>query len=186
MISNILAEILRGLLDDIIQLNQSAFILGRKIADNILLAHELMRRHHKDKYGCCALKVYLQKAYDSLSWDFLEEVLLAFRFPAHFINLVMASIKSCMFSIMINGQLKGFFPGKRGLRQEDPISPLLFVLCIEYLSKSLQKRTKEGFSYHKDCTEMKLTHLCFANDLFIFSNGYRRSIEIIKNDILHF
>lgn len=73
------------------------------------MAHKLLKGYHKDKYGCCALKVDLQKAYDSVSSDFLEEVMLAFRFPSHFINLVMNYVKSCMLSIMINGQLEGFF-----------------------------------------------------------------------------
>lgn len=55
----------------------------------------------------------LQKAYDSVSLDFLEEVLIAFRLLAHFINLVMGVVKSCTFSIMIIGQLEGFFMGRK-------------------------------------------------------------------------
>lgn len=112
MISKILSGRLRGILTDIIQLNQSAFIPGRKIDDNVLLAHELLQGYHRNKYGCCALKVDLQKTYDSVSWDFLEEVMLAFRFPAYFIQLVMNFVKSSMFSIIINGQMEGFFLGE--------------------------------------------------------------------------
>lgn len=152
----------------------------------MLLAHELMRDYHKNKDGCCALKVDLQKAYDSVSWDFLEEVMLPFRFPFHFIKLVMAGVRTCMFSIMINGQLEGFFPGKHGLRQGDPISPLLFVMCMEYSSRILGKLYVNGFTFHKNCQELKLSHLCFADDLFLFTNGDVQSVKIIKAALKHF
>lgn len=76
-ISKILASRLRIILNEIIHLNQSAFIPGRLISDNILLAHELLRGYHNKKLGCCAMKINLQKSYDSILWDFLEE---AFRF----------------------------------------------------------------------------------------------------------
>lgn len=186
VISKILSGRLRRILDSLVHLNQSAFIPGRQIVDNILLAHELLRGYHRDKDCCCALKVDIQKTYDSVSWDFLEEVLLAFRFPSHFIKLVMNAVRSSMFSIMVNGQLEGFFPGKQGLRQGDPISPLLFVLCMEYFTRVLNKNTGNGFIFHKNCAELKLSHLCFADDLFVFSNGDTASIGIIKAVIQHF
>lgn len=144
------------MLNCIVHPNQSAFIPGRRIADNIMLAHELVRGYHSDKGCCCAIKVDFQKAYYSISWDFLEEVLIAFRFPQLFILLVMNAVKSSMFSIMINGQLEGYFQGKQGLRQGDPISPLLFVLCMEYFTMVLNKAATQGFIFHKHCTEMKL------------------------------
>lgn len=103
VISKILVNRIRTILDDIILKNQSAFIPRKMISKNIMLAHELLRGYHKDKLGYCALKIDLQKAYDSISWDFLEEVLIAFRFPGYFIKLIMNSVRVSMFSIMING-----------------------------------------------------------------------------------
>lgn len=91
-----------------------------------------------------------------------------------------------MFSIMINGQLEGYFPGKIGLRQGDPVSPLLFVLCMEYLTRSFNKMVKNGFIFHKDCERLKLCHLCFADDLFVFANGNINSIKMIKQTLVHF
>lgn len=113
VISKVLAGRLKGILGDIVQLNQVAFILRRNIADNILLAHELLQGYHKDKYDCCAMKVDLQKAYDSVSRNFVEEIMIALRFPGHIITLAMVVVRSCMFSIMVNGQLEGFFLGKK-------------------------------------------------------------------------
>lgn len=103
VISKILVNRIRTILDDIILKNQSTFIPRKMISKNIMLAHELLTGYHKDKLGYCALKIDLQKAYDSISWDFLEEVLIAFRFPGYFIKLIMNSVRVSMFSIMING-----------------------------------------------------------------------------------
>lgn len=128
----------------------------------------------------------IQKAYDSISWDFVEEVLLAYRFPSHFIKLVMNGVRSSMFSVMINGQMEGYFQGKRGLRQGDPISPLLFVLCMDYFTRIMDKMTSSGFTFHKKCKVMGLSHLCFADDLFVFANGDLESIKIIKAALFHF
>lgn len=105
------------MLNHIVSPNQTVFILGRRIVDNILLAHELVIEYHKDKDCCYAIKVDFHKVYDSISWDFLEKILIAFRFPPHFIMLLMNSVRySCMFPIMINGQLEGYFQGKQSLR----------------------------------------------------------------------
>lgn len=186
IVSKILAGRLRGVLGGIIHLNQLAFIPWRMICDNIMLAHELLRGYHKEKLGCCALKIDLQKAYDLVACDFLDEVILAFKFPSHFIKLIMNSVRSCMFSVSINGQMEGYFPGKCGLRQGDPISLLLFVLCMEYLTRIFQKITLEWFTFHRDCESLKLCLPCFVDDLFAIAHSDTKSIMIIKNALKHF
>lgn len=144
-------------LNNLVHLNQSTFIPGRRISNNILLAHELVRGYHRDKVDCCALKVDFHKAYDSIFWDFLEEVLLSFRFPAFFTKLVMNAVRSCMY-IMVNYQLEGYFSGRPGFST---------------------KATRCEFLFHKNCGEMGLSHLCFADELFIFSSGDVASVVII-------
>ena len=85
------------------------------------------------------MKVDLYKAFDSVHWDFIKEILNALKFSPLFTQWVMSSISSVQFAININGQQGEFFKGKRGLKQRDPLSLLLFVLTMEYLSRLFKK-----------------------------------------------
>lgn len=85
------------------------------------------------------MKIDLRKAYDMVSWELVEEALKGFGFPDKFVYLVKSCVSSTKFSIKGNGERHGYFEGKRGLRQGDPVSPLLFVIVVECLSRTLKK-----------------------------------------------
>lgn len=114
VISKVLAGRLGNILGRIINLNQSAFVIGRKIIDNVLIAHEIIRNYHRENGPpTCALKVDLRKAYDFVCWDFIEEVLLGSNFPSRFINWMMECIRTPWYFVLVNGSVEGFFPRKK-------------------------------------------------------------------------
>ncbi|GJZ03830.1 putative RNA-directed DNA polymerase, eukaryota, reverse transcriptase zinc-binding domain protein [Tanacetum coccineum] len=115
-ISKIIANRIKNSLKIIISPNQSAFVPGRSITDNILLTHELHNYHLDRGVPRCAFKVDIQKAYDSVDWNFLRAALTGFGFHDKMISWIMECVTSTSFSVSINGSLHGHFKGKRGLR----------------------------------------------------------------------
>nr|GEY19893.1 hypothetical protein [Tanacetum cinerariifolium] len=101
-------------------------------------------------------------------------------------------VARCAFKVdiqkAINGSLHGFFKGKRGLRQRDPLSPYLFTLVMEILTLMLQRGvdSANSFVYHRYCSKMKLINLCFADDLLLFSHGDTDSVKVIKGALNEF
>ncbi|KAL4383097.1 hypothetical protein GQ457_15G000930 [Hibiscus cannabinus] len=89
-----------------------------------------------------------------------------------FRNWIVNCFTGCRFSITLNGSLVGFFRGKRGIRQGDPLSSYIFTLVMNVLSRLLDIVAEKGiFQYHPKCKRVRLTHLCFADDLLIFCKG---------------
>ncbi|KAL0294502.1 UNVERIFIED_CONTAM: hypothetical protein Sradi_6884200 [Sesamum radiatum] len=128
VITKILVQRMRGILDTLISPSQNAFVPGRAIGDNILLAQELFSGYNqKHLPPRCALKVDLRKAYDTVEWDFLTAVLVLFGFPEQFIQWIVECVTTPSFSVCLNGAPHGFFKGARGLRQGD-LCPR-FSLC---------------------------------------------------------
>ncbi|GJU94462.1 hypothetical protein Tco_1319218 [Tanacetum coccineum] len=182
-ISKVIANRIKHSLKDLINPIQSVFVLGRSISDNILLTQELMHNYHLDRgTPRCAFKVDIQKAYDTVDWNFVRMVLHGFGFYPRMILWIMECVTSTSYSICINGSLYGYFQGKRGLRQGDPLSPYLFTLVMEILTLMLNRRVVESglFTYHRYCSKIELINLCFADDLFIFSYGDVQLVTIIK------
>lgn len=129
----------------------------------------------------------LQKAYDSISWDFLHDVLIGFNFHPCFIHWVMTCVTSATFTLSINGGTHGFIKGRRGLRQGDPMSPSLFLLCMEYLSRLFTVHTlNPDFRFHAKCDLNRITHLAFADDLLMFGYGNSTSMQVLADAIEEF
>lgn len=109
------------------------------------------------------------KAYDSVKWTFILEVLRVMGFLNIMIKWIEACIFSPKFSVCLNGELVGFFGSYNELKQRDMLSLDLFVMVMEALSGLLNKTTMNpNFKHHKGCNVLNITHLCFANDLMLF------------------
>lgn len=107
---------MRGMIQELVGANQTTFILGRKIGDNILLAQEIFRNYHRNSgTPRCGIKVDIKKAYDHVRGDILFMVLEVVGFPLRFVRWIEEYITKTRFSIKVNSCLFGFFPGEKGL-----------------------------------------------------------------------
>ncbi|OMO56897.1 reverse transcriptase [Corchorus capsularis] len=163
---------------------QSSFIPGRQAADNILVAQEMIHtiRKSRGKNGLMAIKIDLEKAYDRISWDFLKETLMMFGFPQPWINLIMFCVESTSMSVLWNGEKTTDFKPGRGLRQGDPISPYLFVLCMERLGHLILKEIQQGTwkPIVMGRGGPQISHLFFANDLFLFGRATEAQAHVMR------
>lgn len=161
-----MANRMQAILEDIISSSQCAFVPHRSIVSNILICQELVRNYTRvNSAARCLMKVDLRKAYDSVEFSFIKDVMMGLGFPEVFVQMMMTCITYAQFAIIINGVPHGYFRGRRGLRQGDHFSPYLFVIAMEYLSRKLRKlESDRNFSYHLHYKEMKLYHLTFADD----------------------
>ena len=144
-ISKVIALRIKNVLPSLIDRAQSAFIPRRRINDNVLLAQELMRGYHRvDSPPRGAIKVDLKKAFDSVRWDFIMDLLEGLHFPLKMIRWVASCISTPKFSLNINGSLEGFFKSSRGLRQGDPFISLSFCHCY---GRALHDHLQDDFLF---------------------------------------
>lgn len=122
--SKVIANRLRPLLNDIISEEQSAFVPGRLITDDVLIAYECTHylKRKKGKQGAYAVKLDTEKAYDRVEWDYLKGMMVKLGFAESFVNLIMSCVTSISFSVRVNGHYSELFKPTRGIRQGDPIS----------------------------------------------------------------
>jgi hypothetical protein len=173
IISKVIANRLKCVMPQVISETQSAFVPGKLITDNILIAFETlhhMKHHMHGKQGSMALKLDMSKAYDRVEWLYLLAVMQQMGFHSRVINLIAECLRTVSYSVLINGEPHGFFKPTRGLRQGDPLSPYLFLLCTEGLHGLLNTTALSGAIHGVFISRLgpKLSHIFFADDSLLF------------------
>lgn len=186
LILKVLVNCLKKILPKIIFESQSTFQANKDISDNILVAFETF--HHIKKRTSCktsfmTLKLDISKAYDRVRQVFLLQLMERMGFNRQWINLTSACISTMLYSILVNGELKGNIIPTRGIRQGDPLSPYLFSLCSEGLMGLIRQAVHEdkirGFSLCK--RGPKITYLLFADDSLCFCQAQIGDIQSIQS-----
>lgn len=169
---------------------QSSFIPGRLSTDNVVIVQEAVHsmRRKKGKKGWMLLKLDLEKAYDRIWWDFLEDSLRAAGFSEKWVVWVMQCVSGPSLSLLWNGEKTESFQPLRGLRQGDPLSPYLFVVCMERLCYLIERAidTKQWKPISLSRGGPKLSHICFADDLILFAEASVQQIRVIRRVLERF
>ena len=162
--------------------SQTGFIKDRNILEGVVILHEIIHELKIKKKKGLILKIDFEKAYDKVSWVFLEEVMKTKKFPDRWIDMVMRTVKGGKVCVNINGERSNFFKTFRGLRQGDPLSPLLFNLVADALSALLDKGVEKGHisGVLGDLVPGGISHIQYADDTVIMIDGSDRSILNLK------
>ena len=187
-ISKILVQRLCPILQREISPFQNAFTKDRSIHDNLLVAQEILNTFHKSKNrtGWCALKLDMEKAYDRVEWDFLWQCLHAMGFPAQWVQWVQECVSNVSYSVKVNGHTTQWFRPTRGLRQGDPLSPYLFILCMEAFVMQLSITAASpgsGIGFKLQPNTPTIPCLLFADDCLLLCKATSAACNKLKSHI---
>lgn len=184
IISKILVSRIRPLLQNCISEMQGAFLPGRRPSDNLIIAKEVLHVMSQTswKKTYCALKLDVRKAYDRLSWRFIQECLLRYGFSEVLVQRIMTGISTVTYRVVINGQLSEPVRPNQGLCQGDPLSPYLYILCEEVLTRSfkwlayLRPTLFPVITPHGD----RIPLLQYADDTLLFIRINKKSASLVR------
>jgi len=186
VLAKLLANRLKNVIGSVISDTQSTFIHGRQILDGLLVVNEVVHETKKLNRNLLLLKVDFEKAYDSVDWNYLDDVMCQMSFP----RLWKKWMKECVSSataVLVNGSPNDEFALGRGLRQGDPLSPFLFLLAVEGFHVLMETMvTSNFFTGYKVGRERNLSvsHLQFADDTLILGGKSWANVRAMR-DVLH-
>ena len=172
--SSCIANRIKTVLPDLISEDQTGFVPGRYIGDNLRLLYDIIYYLKNENQPGLLVSIDFEKAFDSVDWNFMEKVLKQFGFGSNILQWISAFYNDIKSSILVNGQASTSFKIERGCRQGDPISPYLFILCAEILACRIRE-DQDIKAIKIEDTESKITQ--FADDTTFLLNGDRESFE---------
>jgi hypothetical protein len=184
LFSKILATRLRHRMHDLVRPCQNAFIAQRSIHDNFAFVRGQAMMFKRLKTPALLIKLDIQKAFDSISWEFLLEILQAKGFGIKWRNWIACLLRTASTRILVNGSLTDFIQHCRGLRQGDPLSPLLFVLAMDALAALFA--LAEERRVLRNIANLQLPHRLslYADDVIIFANPDPAELKFLR-EMLH-
>jgi len=186
LISKVLANRLQGVLSKCISDCQSAFVPGRSILDNAMVAIEVlysMRTNTRIDDGSVALKLDISKAYDHIDWDYLKGVMSRMGFNSQWIKWMTMCVETIDYSVLVNSEVVGPIILGRGLRQGDPLSLYLFIICAEGLSSLIRRVEARGDLRGTSVCRgaPPVTHLLFTDDCFLFFKATEIQAQVMHS-----
>ena len=182
IVAKLLANKLKKVLPCIIDERQSAFIEGRHLLHSALIANEVVDKAKRAQKPCMVFKVDYEKAYDSVSWNLLLYMLQRMGFCSKWIKWIEGCLKSASISVLVNSSPSSEFIPQRGLRQGDPLAPLLFNIVAEALNglvrEAMGKNLFRGFQVGSNKVEISI--LQYADDTIFFGEASMRNVKTIK------
>lgn len=174
---------LKNVMPDLISPVQSSFVPERQITDNIVIYQEILHtlRCDKKKPSFMILKIDLEKAYNILDWEFVRDTLCDIGFNNDWVRNIMHYIETTRMYVLWEGMNLDWFKPDRGIRQGDPISPYIFVLCIERLSHMITEVVNRGDwkGIRVSNEGPDISHLFFVDDMVLFAKATNDQIKMI-------
>jgi hypothetical protein len=161
---------LEKICDKLLSLNQTAFVKGRFILESVVSAHEIIHSAMRNKEKGLVLKLDYEKAYDRVNWQFLEEMLVSRGFGAKWNAWIMRLVQGGSIAIRLNDENNYYFSPGKGLREGDPLSPVLFNLVVDIFTRMLIKAIAKGYIHgfmQSVCPEGVIS-LQYADDALLF------------------
>ena len=177
IIAKVLSIRLAPLMDALVSNAQSAFIKKRSIHDNFMYVRNFARRLHKCKTPALLFKLDIKKAFDSVRWEYVLDLMQRMGFPDKFRNWIAALLSSLSSRFLLNGLPGPPIRHGRGFRQGDPISPLLFVLAIDPLHTILDLATRKGIIHKIRGRGTMVRTSLYADDAAVFMAPIKSDID---------
>nr|XP_016438114.1 PREDICTED: uncharacterized protein LOC107764104 [Nicotiana tabacum] len=181
LITKIIVNRIKPLLQNIIGPTQASFLANIRVVDNAIMVQEYIThfQNMKGKNANMILKVDLEKAFDRLEWSFIRESLIFFKFPIKLTTLIMSCLTTSSISILVNGTQTDYFKPSRDIRQWDPMSSYLFIVCMKRLSRDINNVVTDKDWFSISISKGGLFYLFFVDDLTMFARANRRNCETI-------